>query len=101
MLPAAVLTTVVFLLALGFWLADVARPLIPYKALLWAHYGPALTVYVAVLALNTFAASYTLVRALGLKRAGRKLAHLDYELRSDSAIGAELARLENPSQHDS
>jgi hypothetical protein len=94
MLPTAVLTTVVFLLALGFCLADVARPLIPYKELLWARYGPVLTVYCTVLALNTFAGSYALVRALGLKRAGRKLAHLDHELRSDSAIGAELARLE-------
>jgi len=95
MLPAAALTTVVFLLALGFWLADVARPLIPYRSVLWAHYGPALSAYAAVLALNVFAGSYALVRALGLKRAGRKLAHLDHELRSDSAIGAELARIEN------
>ena len=44
--------------------------------------GPFLTVYVAVLALNTFAALLLLVRALGLKRAGRKLAHLDHELRT-------------------
>ena len=95
MVPAAVLTTVVVMLALGFWFGDVARPLIPYKGLLWARYGSEISVYVAVLGLNTFAASYALVRKLGLKRAGRKLEHVDHELRNDSAIGAELARLES------
>ena len=94
MLPAAAITTVVVLLALGFWLADVARPLIPYKGLLWARYGTQISLYVAVLGLNVFAASYALVRKLGLKRTGRKLEHVDHELRNDSAIGAELARLE-------
>ena len=54
----------------------------------------------AWLAARAGALSLLVVRALGLKRAGRKLAHLDHELRTDSAIGSELARLEDPFRED-
>jgi len=97
--PTALLTTLL-LLALVFWLADAARPLIPYRHALWARYGPSLGLYGSLLVVNLSALSLLLVRALGLKRAGRKLAHLDHELRTDSAIGSELARLEDPSRDD-
>jgi hypothetical protein len=97
--PTALLTTLL-LMALGFWLADAAKPLIPYKHLLWTRYGGFLTFYAGLLILNVSALSLVLVRALGLKRAGRKLAHVDQELRSDSAIAQELTRLEDPSRED-
>ena len=97
--PTALLTSLL-LLALVFWLADAARPLIAYKQALWARYGPFLVFYGSLLVLNLSAFSLVLVRALGLKRAGRKLAHLDHELRTDSAIGSELARLEDPSRDE-
>jgi hypothetical protein len=97
--PTALLTTLL-LLALVFWLADAARALIPYKQALWARYGPFLGLYGAALVVNVSALSLLLVRALGLKSAGRKLAHLDQELRADSAIGSELARLEDPFRDD-
>jgi hypothetical protein len=98
--PTALLTSLL-LLALVFWLADAARPLIAYKHALWARYGAFLGLYGVVLVVNLSALSLLLVRALGLKRAGRKLAHLDHELRTDSAIGSELARLEDPFRDDS
>ena len=97
--PTALLTSLL-LLALVFWLADAARPLIPFKHALWARYGAFLGLYGALLVVNVSALSLLLVRALGLKSAGRKLAHLDQELRTDSAIGSELARLEDPFRDD-
>ena len=97
--PTALLTSLL-LLALVFWLADAARPLIPYKHALWARYGPFLAIYGCLLVVNLSALSLVLVRALGLKHAGRKLAHLDHELLHDSAIGAELQHLHDPSRDD-
>ena len=97
--PTALLTTLL-LLALVFWLADATRPLIAYRHALWARDGPFLGLYGSLLVVNLSALSLLLVRALGLKRAGRKLAHLDHELRTDSSIGSELARLEDPARDD-
>jgi len=91
--PAALLTSLLLLLLL-FWLGGEARALAPWKHVLWERYGGVLGLYAGVLLLNLVALSLVLVRALGLKRAGRKLAHVDQELRTDSAIGAELVRLE-------
>ena len=97
--PTALLTSLL-LLALLFWLGGEARPLAAYKHALWERYSPFLGVYGALLVVNLSALSLVAVRALGLKRAGRKLAHVDHELRTDSAIGAELARLEDPARQE-
>jgi hypothetical protein len=98
MTPAAALLTSLLLLILGFWLGEVLRPLIPFKTALWARHGAVLAVYGAVLLLNLFTGSLLAVRALGLKGAGRKLAHLDKELRTESSLGAELAAVERQSE---
>ncbi len=91
--PTALLTSLL-LLGLLFWMSGEARALAPWKHVLWERYGGVLGVYSGVLLTNLVALSLVLVRALGLKRAGRKLAHVDQELRTDSAMGAELVRLE-------
>ncbi len=95
--PTALLTSLL-LLALLFWLGGEARAVAPWKHVLWERYAGFLFVYGAVLVVNLAALSLVLVRALGLKRAGRKLAHVDHELRTDSAIGAELVQLEGQRQ---
>lgn len=97
--PTALLTTLL-LLALLFWLGGEAQGLAPFKQGLWARYGEFLTLYTTVLVVNLAALSLVLVRMLGLKRAGRKLAHVDQELRTDSEIGAEIARLEDPGRQE-
>ncbi len=97
--PTALLTTLL-LLAIAFWLGDAGHALIPYQRGLWAAYASFLAAYGSLLALNVSALSFALVRALGLKRTGRKLAHVDQELRSDSAIADELGRLEDPSREE-
>ena len=87
---ALLMTTVVFL-ALAFFLMDECRFLIPYRHLLWAKYGQSLALFAAVLFVNLFAAFYVIGRKLFLKDTGRKLAHLEKQLRSGS-LSEELAR---------
>ena len=87
---ALLMTTAVFM-ALGFFLMDQCRFLIPYRQLLWFRYGETIAVFALVLFVNLFAAFYAIGRKLFLKDTGRKLAHLEKELRSGS-ISEELSR---------
>ena len=87
---ALLMTTVVFLV-LTFFLMDQCRFLIPYRQLLWLRYGENIAVFALVLFVNLFAAFYAIGRKLFLKDTGRKLAHLEKELRSGS-ISEELSR---------
>ena len=87
---ALLMTTAVFM-ALGFFLMDQCRFLIPYRQLLWSRYGKNIGVFALVLFINLFAAFYAIGRKLFLKDTGRKLAHLEKELRSGS-ISEELSR---------
>ncbi len=86
---ALLITTVVFM-ALGFFLIDECQFLVPYRHLLWAKYGGSLALFGVVLFVNFFAAFYAIGRKLFLKDTGRKLAHLEKELRSGS-ISEELS----------
>jgi hypothetical protein len=96
MVASALLTTTVILLALGFFLMGELRFLIPYRHLIVHTYGPDLAVFSAVLFVNLFAAVYLACRALFLKDTGRKLAHLEKQLRTRSGVSAELSgRLED------
>ena len=72
---ALLMTTAVFM-ALGFFLMDQCRFLIPYRQLLWSRYGENIAVFALVLFINLFAAFYAIGRKLFLKDTGRKLAHL-------------------------
>jgi hypothetical protein len=60
--------------------------LIPYKRLLLHHYWQESAVYLALLSLNLFAAYMALTRKLFLKDTGRKLAHLEKQLRQGSLV---------------
>lgn len=65
--------------------------LIPYRRLLWARYAGPLAIWGAIVFLNLFALSYAVGRRLFLKDTGRKLAHLEKQLRSGS-LSDELRR---------
>ena len=67
------------------------RFLIPYRSLLWAKYATDIALFGGVLFINLFSAFYAIGRKLFLKDTGRKLAHLEKELRSGS-ISEELRR---------
>jgi hypothetical protein len=81
-----------FMMALAIALLEWCLFLVPYKALLFGPYAKPLALYFGALYLNVFAAFYALSRHLLLKDTGRKLAHLEKQLRSGSGIADELAR---------
>lgn len=82
-------TTILFM-AIGFLLLDQCRFLIPYKTLLIQRYGAQILLFATVLFVNIYAAVYFGVRKLLLKETGRKLAHVEKQLRTGQSISEEL-----------
>ena len=82
-------TTILFMAA-GFFLLDQCQFLIPYRSLLIERYGTQILMFAAVLFINIYAAVYYSVRKLLLKETGRKLAHVEKQLRTGQSISAEL-----------
>ena len=91
MLGNAVLATTVIFIALALFLMQECRYLIPYRHVLFLKYGTALAAFGAALFVNIFAAIYMLCRKLFLKDTGRKLAHLEKQLRTGESISEELS----------
>lgn len=77
MIANALIVTIALLLALGFWLMDEMKFLIPYRHFLFDRYGTVIALSVGVLFLNVFAAVYSIERKFLLKDTGRKLSHID------------------------
>jgi len=77
MIANALLITIAFLLAYGFWLLDELKFMAPYKNVLFRSYGSTILVCALVLFLNVFGAALLLQRKFLLKDTGRKLSHLD------------------------
>ena len=85
------LLTTVIMLGLAFFLMGECQFLIPYRQLLLRKYSTTIALFAAALFVNVFAALCAIGRKLFLKDTGRKLAHLEKELRSGS-ISEELSR---------
>jgi hypothetical protein len=79
MIANALLITIAFLLAYGFWLMDQLKFMAPYKGVLFHEYRPVLFGAAAVLFLNVFGAALLFQRKFFLKDTGRKLSHLDQQ----------------------
>jgi hypothetical protein len=92
MIGNAVCVTTVIFLAVGLFLMQECRFLIPYRHVLFVKYGGTLAAFGAVLFVNLFAAVYLGCRKLLLKDTGRKLAHLEKQLRTGASISDELTR---------
>ncbi|MDQ6706559.1 MAG: hypothetical protein M3Z85_11355 [Acidobacteriota bacterium] len=92
MIGNALLATTVVFMGLGFFLLQECQFLIPYRRLLFLRYGAALMIFASALFLNLFAAVYMICRKLFLKDTGRKLAHVEKQVRSGSSISEELSR---------
>ena len=86
------LATCVLLLALLFWLLDVCRFLIPYRWVIWREYGLVIGLAVAVLFLNLFGWLYLATRSFFLMGTGRKLAHLEKQVRAGRSVVEDLAK---------
>ena|SRR6266481_4514000 len=84
-------TTILFLALLLFLLGECTF-LIPYRVLLIDKYGTTITAFLAALFLNVFAAIYLGARKLLLKDTGRKLAHVEKQIRTGSSISEELTK---------
>ncbi len=92
MIGNAVLITTVLFLALGSYLLQECRFLIPYRHVLFVKYGAVLAGFGAALFINLFAAVYMGCRIFFLKDTGRKLAHLEKQLRTGESLSEELTR---------
>ena len=86
----ALIAFVVLLVGIVFLLKQVAF-LHPYAWLIVQHYGWTLAVVTAVLFLNIFALVYLIARRLLLKDTGRKLAHVEKQLRTRDTIVHDLS----------
>ena len=78
----AVVATITILI--GFVLLTVSQIdfLLPYKRYLLAHYGRSIAIYLALLAVNLFGFFFWISRKILLKDTGRKLVHLEKQLRA-------------------
>ena len=95
MLRNFVFGATILTLAAVFWLLGELAYLIPYKRLILAHWLPSLAWYFALLWFNFCAGCFAFTRTFLLKDTGRKLAHLEKQLRSGASVSDELSsRLE-------
>ena len=85
MLANALIVTVAILLALGFWLMNELKFLLPYKHILFHQYGLLLLAWFSVVFVNLFAGIYSLQRKFFLKDTGRKLSHIDRQVAAGHA----------------
>lgn len=93
MVANALFTTTVIFMALGLYVMQECQFMIPYRQLLFEKYAQPLALFGALLFINLFAGVYLLCRKLFLKDTGRKLAHLEKQLRTGGSISEELADL--------
>jgi hypothetical protein len=91
-IPNVFFATTVILMAVAFFLLDQCSFLVPYRHLLIERYGLAIFWFAALLFVNLFALMYLLVRKLFLKETGRKLAHVEKQLRTGETISEELTK---------
>lgn len=92
MLANSLFVTTILFLALLLFLLGECTFLIPYRMLLVNKYGATILVFLAALFLNVFATIYLGARKLFLKDTGRKLAHVERQIRTGSSISEELTQ---------
>jgi len=92
MIANTLLLTTVILMGLAFFLMGECQFLIPFRGLVFKKYGGMIALYAAALFINVFAALYAIGRKLFLKDTGRKLAHLEKQLRTGASLSEELSR---------
>jgi hypothetical protein len=83
-------TTILFL-GLGLGVIQECSFLIPYRELLIHKYAGVIGVFAVVSYLNLFAAIYMIGRMFFLSDTGRKLAHIEKQLRTGASISEELS----------
>jgi len=95
MLANALLAATLVMVAILFGLMDACLYLRPHRWVLLHEYGVAMAAFVGIVFINLTAFFYGVNRLVFLKDTGRKLAHVEKQLRSRSTIVKELSdRLE-------
>lgn len=87
---SAFLAAMVLMLII-FGLMDALEFLAPYKRLIFSRHLDVIAGSALVLFLNLFAFFYLAARALFLKETGRKLAHVERQLRTGDSIVKDLS----------
>ena len=77
---------------LAGWLAAELSFLAPYKAAIFRTYGLHIVVGVVLVFVNLLGTYYLIARWLFLRDAGRKLTHIDRQLRSAPGLHDDLRR---------
>lgn len=92
MIANAVFIASTIFLAASMWLISELAFLAPYRTLLLHRYGVQIAWFSVALFLNLFAATYLVNRKLFLKDTGRKLVHIEKQIRTGSTISDELSQ---------
>ena len=92
MIASAVFVTTLIFLAIGIFLLQECQFLIPYRHVLFIKYGGVMAGFAAALFVNLLAGVYMVCRIFFLKDTGRKLAHLEKQLRTGDPLAEELSR---------
>jgi len=90
MIANALLGATVVMMALAFFVLQETRFLIPYKPLL-PHYSRLIWTYTGTLFVNLFALMYLFARRFFLKDTGRKLAHVEKQIRTADTVSEDLS----------
>jgi hypothetical protein len=80
------------LMLVTFFVAGQLAFLAPYKPLIFLRYLPVIVGALGVLFVNLFALFYLAARGLFLKETGRKLAHVERQLRTGDTIVRDLSQ---------
>ncbi len=92
MIASSIFIASLILLVAGFYVMGDLTFLAPWRAFILHRYGPTMSWFVIALFLNLFAGVLAINRKLFLKDTGRKLAHVEKQLRTGSSISEELSQ---------
>ena len=95
MIASAVFVTTLLLMAFGIFLLQECQFLIPYRHVMFVKYGGVIAGFAAALFVNLLAGVYMIGRVFFLKDTGRKLAHLEKQLRTGRMIDELSRRLDD------
>jgi hypothetical protein len=90
MVRTSLCLSIAIVAALGMWLLGDLSFLSHYRGVILQRYGNVLATFTVVFTANLFGAILAINRRLFLRDTGRKLAHVEKQLRTGSSISDEL-----------
>ena len=90
MIRSSAFTAVAVVAAGTLWLLGELAFLAPHRTLILQRYGYLISAFLAMFAVNLFGLILMINRRLFLRDTGRKLAHVEKQLRTGSSISEEL-----------